>query len=220
MFVEPTCEPNRFLLNSLMPFGYPDTFQAKPIARSKWGNTTPIPPSWHQDEEKKRLFGVELAKNNNGFEAALVVFNDNANDALWASAYWIGDPLVLATKDLYLKNIAVQSKLLDKETFAARLLTMAEEKHPVSQLYYMDAKDRLKAMELYGDTQGFFAKDQPQLQINNNIVNDNSLTVKYIRPEEKEKTNNYEETIDEAETIEIDESLPPLDLKVKLIANS
>lgn len=210
-----------------MPFGQTDHFnaldyslEAKPIARSKWGNTTPIPPAWHQDEEKKRLFGVELAKNSNAFEAALVVFNDNANDALWASAYWIGDPLVLSTKDLYLKNIAVQSKLLDKETFAARLLMIAEEKHPVSQLYYCDAKDRIAALKLYADTMGFLNKEQPQLQINNNIVNDNSLTVKYIRPQEKEKAKDYEETIEEAETIEIDDTLPPLDLKVKLIANS
>lgn len=163
-------------------FKLPDTFEVEPPKpKSAWNIPEPI---IENVDEKKRLFGLHLAKLS-PFKAACEVFKDDTNTALYCSHNWVNDPVVVAAKDKYLEAADTSQALLDKEQFARMLLNMASEKNASNTIHLLDGKDRLKALELYAKVTGLIdTKADPLLT--QNFVH-NSMTIKLVEPEKKEK---------------------------------
>ncbi len=138
-------------------------------------------PAYRSDQGLKRLFGIEWAKNLKPFEAALVVFGDNTNAALWVSWNWITDPVVIAAKDAYNQNTELNEKLLDKDQLAARLLKFAEEKDVSGRFYVLEGKDRLAAYKLFAEIQGFIGKFS--IDASTNSFTNNELKITLVKPD-------------------------------------
>ena len=184
-------------------FTLPDTFEVEPPKpKSAWNIPEPIIDN---ADEKKRLFGIGLAKQT-PFKSACEVFKDDTNTALWVSHNWVNDPIVVAAKDKYLEAADTSQALLDKEQFARMLLNMASEKNASNTIHVLDGKDRLKALELYAKVTGLIdTKADPLLT--QNFVH-NSMTIKLIEPKAKELPQ-----IDNNE-VEIQNNNSPLKLKL------
>lgn len=170
------------------------TFEVEPITPSKpsWGQGAAnawqeiSKPEIENEEEKKKEFGLELARNTGqAFKAACNVFGDDTNKALWASRNWLTDPVVLVSRDLYLEAVQASASLLDKEQFAHKVLKFADEKNQSGTFYLADTKDRLAALKLYAEVQGFVGKAS-DLNIHNNVTL-KSISVRFIEPEVKQQ---------------------------------
>jgi len=166
-----------------MPFGMSDTFEVKPLPTNEnvgWGSVI-SKPEIENEEEKKKLFGIELAKGNIPFDAALLVTNDNAGLALWICNNWTNDPEVIAARDLYINSVGTQSKILDKEQTAVKFLQIADDKR--NGRYTAETKDRLRALELYAKLCGYLN----DTIINNNPSNVvNKISVVLVKPQQQE----------------------------------
>lgn len=189
----------------------PDTFEVQPpLGWGKpvlsWPKPVQAPrPSWADDEARKKLFGIELAKHDTPFQAACAMFEDTSH-ALWASHNWLIDPIVIASKDLY--NEAVNSKLLDKDELAIKLLKFADEKGP-NGFPTIDAKDRLAALKLYAEIQGYIGKVEitPSNTYNDNRV----MKILLVKPD-----NQNQKTI-EHQTEETQSDIQPIG-NIKLVS--
>jgi hypothetical protein len=142
---------------------------------------------YQSDEGLKKLFGIELAKAANAFEAACKLFNETETQkALWVSYHWIADPVVIAARDVYLKTVTDNAKPLDREQLAAKVLALSEEKifsqKHGSYVPTIDAKDRIAALKLYSDILGYTGKVEIDNSITNNTLNE--LTIKLVKPEQ------------------------------------
>jgi len=187
------------------PFGLPDTFEAEPLPQpSGWGISV-SKPEIENELEKKKLFGIELAKDHaNAFEAAIATFGDNTGLALWVSSNWLSDPEVIASRDLYANTVGVKSKLLDKNQTSVELLKIAQDK--VHGRYTAEARDRLKALELYAKLQGFL---NDALINNSNTFVNNELKVVFVKPQSKEESKQIDVT-----PTEIQEPTTPINIKL------
>src|SRR6185436_19933896 len=117
-------------------------------------------PAYQSDENLKKLYGVELAKSTNPFEAAKNTVGEN-DKAVWVSFHWLSDPIVNASKDAYLKTLALAQPPLDREQLAAKLLALADEKILTSHgalVPIIEAKDRIAALKLYSEVLGYTGK--------------------------------------------------------------
>lgn len=202
-----------------MPFGFPDSFEVKPLAlpQSPWLSLPTLiedAPSFQNDGEKKQAFAIEWAKNpGNPFEAACIVFSSDTTSALWASRNWILDPEINARKDHYLKASDDVGKLLDKSELASRLLRFSEEKNIEGTRYVVEAKDRLKALEIYAKMMGYLNE---ATQINSTFNNTNEMKIVFVNPDTIDKPKIIEHEPDnESEEFE-GEILP---LNIKLVGN-
>lgn len=186
-----------------MPFGFPDKFFVQPIVGALI--------FWQNDAEKKRLFGLELSKNKNAFEAACSVFPEDTSKALWASVHWLADPIVIDAKVNGLQKSIALEPLLDKEALCRKLLSFSDDKVTFNgnEVYSAEAKDRLKALELYAKIQGFI--DQPDIN-NNNFIN-NEMVIKFVEPDKKEPEIKIIDNLKE-EKEELDDDSP---IKLKLV---
>ena len=164
--------------------------------------------AWRDDEASKRLFGIELNNHKTPFEAACAVFKTDTNKALWASQNWPTDPIVVGAKSAY--NPVETVKLLDKEGLALKLLTFADEKDPTGRFYISEAKDRLKALELYAKVQGF--TDKVEVSPNANV--NNFIKLLFVKPDNE---NHKEETIIEHINVPTEE-IKPLNVNLKLVS--
>lgn len=174
-----------------------------------------IDTSYQNDENLKKLYGVELAKAPNPFEAAKIVLGEN-DKAVWASFNWLSDPVVLASRDAYLKTLEAAVPPLDREQLAARVLSLAEgekvERNGVV-LPTIEAKDRIAAFKLYSEILGYTGKveiDNSTKTFNTN----NELKIVLVKPEVKKAT-----VIDQAPNIkpEIMNDKTPLPISLKLV---
>lgn len=150
---------------AMPPFGFDDTFECAPVHKepvNAW--TTPIKvaklplPDYANDENLKKQFGIELGKGFNPFEAASVVAEGNAAKALWISTNWLGDPIVIGSKDAYSLTVKEVSKPLDKEQLLAKILEFSDERDTYGRPL-IDAKERLSALNLYAEILGFKGKN-------------------------------------------------------------
>ncbi|HVY53533.1 MAG TPA: hypothetical protein VHA13_03345 [Gammaproteobacteria bacterium] len=181
----------------------PDVFEVeKP--KSAWKAPE---PTIENADEKKHLFGLELAKHP-PFKAACEVFGDDTNTAVWVSQHWLNDPIVVATRDKYLEAANVSQSLLDKEQLARKFLKMAEEKNASNTFYILDGKDRLKALELYAQIMGY--KDSKS-DIPVNFIH-NSMTIKLVEANKEKPA----KIINNSPNEEITNS-NPTGLKLKLV---
>lgn len=172
------------------PWGYPDKpGVAKPKTEvfapangwsAPWDTVakTEKQPDYADDEAKKKLFGVELAKNEKPFDAACNVFEDTSA-CLWIAKHWLTDPIVIASKDAYLKTLEQSEALLDKDEFAAKLLHLAEEKTEGGR-YAIEAKERVNLLKLYADVRGFTQKQQ--IDNSNKTFVNNEMKIVLVKP--------------------------------------
>jgi len=177
-----------------------------------WATQQQPLPAYANDPELKKAFGVELGRTKGSpFDAACKVFKENTGAALWIANHWLTDPLVIAAKDLYEKEVKAQSLLLDKDAFAVLLMETAQEKDPTTQKYRVEAKERVNLLKLYADVRGFIGK----AEINNNFTqNNNEMKVVLVRAEGKPI---IQASNDKSEILNDDKSAVP-DLKIKLVS--
>lgn len=165
----------------------PSVWPAAPVV-SPWAiNTTTEASAYQSDENLKKSFGIELAKAVKPFDAACAVFGNDTNKALWVSANWTHDPVVISSRDVYLKNLELSHIPLDREQLAAKVLKLAEGEHVERngvKLPTIEAKDRIAAFKLYSDILGFTGKVEIDASTNNNVVN-NEITIKLVKAEVK-----------------------------------
>jgi len=160
------------------------------VAASPWVKA-PEPveaPAYQSDENLKRQYGIELAKSSNPFEAACKVCNEETSKALWISFNWLADPVVIASRDIYLKTLELSAAPLDREQLAAKVLKMAEgEKVERNGVFLptIEAKDRIAAFKLYSDILGYTGKVEIDNSTNNNL-NVKEMVVKLVRADNKE----------------------------------
>ncbi len=153
--------------------------------KSPWQIAPPLAPAWQSDENLKKQFGVELAKTSNPIDAAGKV---DAEKALWISFNWVNDPIVIASRDIYLKTLELSSPALDREQLAAKVLALADEKILSPKLGCLvptvEAKDRIAALKLYSDILGYTGK----VEIDNSTktFNHNEMIIKLVKPDIKE----------------------------------
>lgn len=154
---------------------------------SPWtvGKTNPVLQAYQTDNNLKKSYGIELAKSSNPFEAACKLFGEETNKALWASFNWLNDPIVIASRDLYLKTVELSQPILDKQQLAAKVLALADEKILKNGVYVptIEAKDRIAALKLYSDIAGYTGK----VEIDNSTktFQHNEMIIKLVKVEEK-----------------------------------
>lgn len=165
-------------------------FSVEPPSQA-WGTfTAPVPtppqvlPAFHNDEEKKKAFGIALARIgsndlNSAFKAGCEVFNEQTGPALWAANHWANDPIVCAARDLYAQQVKTVQKLLDKEELAAKFLYIAEEKieRNGQKFYVNEAKDRIAALKVYAEIAGYAGKINVDASTNNFVNNEMKVTL-------------------------------------------
>lgn len=138
---------------------------------SPWTTQQQTKPKYADDEQLKKLFGVEWAKCEKPFEAACKVFEIDTSAALWIASNWLTDPVVIAAKDVYLKEVNAKSALLDKDEFAAMLMQTAKEGK-------LEDKELINILKLYADVRGFLNKDTNTI---NNFNNNEGLKVVFVK---------------------------------------
>ena len=158
-------------------FNLPEVFEVAPLLVPA---TTSIPEIQNL-EEKKKKFGVELAKTE-PFKAACEVFEDT-KIALWAIANLQNDPIVIASKDQYLKTVNNSAALIDKDELAIKVLKFAEEQNASKTFYLVDAKDRLAAYKLYAELRGYL--NNKDVGNTNYFINNNGMTITLVEPEQQ-----------------------------------
>ena len=148
-------------------------------APSPWGTPPVAPKPFENDEALKKQFGVEWAKCDKPFDAACRVFETDTSAASWIASKWLTDPVVLASKDVYLKQVKAETLLLDKDAFAAKLMELSEQS--VNGRYILTGKERIEALKLYADVRGFLSKDNNTF---NNFNNNEGLKVVFVKAAE------------------------------------
>ncbi len=146
-------------------------------------------PAYQSDENLKKQFGIELAKSTNPFEAGCKVFGEETNKALWASAYWINDAIVIASRDIYLKTVSLNTPILDKEQLAAKVLILAEGEKILKNgvlVPTIEAKDRYNFFKLYSEIAGYTGKVEIDNSKTFNAINE--MTIKLVKAEDKKPT--------------------------------
>lgn len=143
--------------------------------------------SWKDNAELKQQFGVELAKNHpNPFIAACQVFGKESQKALFASINWLTDEIVLEAKQNYIDVVSAPKKILDREQLSFKLLDFADQKviFNGNEIFAAEAKDRLAALKLFAEIQGYINN---KTEINNTINNrPNFMEIKFVEPDKKE----------------------------------
>jgi len=202
--------PKREAKDIFAPVGGWDSV-VPPVA--PWAATVSPPKPYQSDENLKKQFGVEWAKCDKPFEAACKIFETDTSAAAWIASYWLTDPVVLAAKDVYLKEVKAQTLLLDKDAFAAMLMETALEKHPEKRTYALEAKERVNILKLYADVRGFLAKDT---NIQNNFNNNEGLKVVFVKAAEQAPVKIIDQVPNDKSEMTNDYPSP---LKIKLVGS-
>ena len=152
------------------------------IQQAPQASAQPTLEAYQTDEALKKRYGIELAKSSNPFEAACKLFSEEeTNKALWISFHWLVDPVVVASRDIYLKTLELNTPPLDRNQLAAKVLALADEKILKNGVYVptIEAKDRVAALKLYSEIQGFTGK----VEIDNSVTNNthNEMTIKLVK---------------------------------------
>lgn len=173
------------------------------------------PPAYQLDEELKKRYGVELAKSSTPFEAGCKIFGEETNKALWVSFNWINDPIVVASRDIYLKTIELSQPALDREQLAAKVLALAEGEKIFKNGVMtptIESKDRIAAYKLYSDILGYTGKVEIDQSTKN--FTHNELTIKLVKAEEKKPVVINNAPNDKSEMTNVEQS----PIKLKLVA--
>lgn len=147
----------------------------------------PQTQAYQSDENLKKLYGIELAKTENPFDAACKLFpeENDTSKALWVSFNWLTDAIVIGSRDAYLKTLELSQPALDREQLAAKVLALAEgEKVLINgkKVPTIEAKDRISAFKLYSEILGYTGK----VEIDNSTktFNHNEMVIKLVKAED------------------------------------
>ena len=118
----------------------------------------------------KKLFAESLMRHpKDPFKAALEVFPDNTQKALWAANYWPNDAEVISFKNRIKESSDEFSFLPSKAELAHDIwMRMHGEGYVAGKVISIGADDYAKLAKLYADVRGFIEK--PQTTINTNVV--------------------------------------------------
>jgi hypothetical protein len=119
---------------------------------------------------------VLLASHKDGFKAGMELFKEELPKALWASIHWKNDPIVLGSRDAYLKTLKKLDKPLDKNELLYEVLASARNA--------IEDKDRVQFFKLYSEIAGFTGKVAIDASTNFN-TNNNLMTIKLVKPENR-----------------------------------
>ena len=157
---------------------------------SPWSIAAPVAepkpaPEYQNDENLKKDYGIELAKSTNHLDAAFKIAGDDTSKAMWMSFHWPHDPIVIASRDIYLKTLEISKPVLDREQLAAKALAIADEKVLKNGVFVpsIEAKDRLAAIRLYSDIVGYTGK--VEIDNSNNKTTIKEMVVKLVKAEDK-----------------------------------
>lgn len=142
-----------------MEWPKPTVFDARNT--SPWVMQEPVRdfrPDFADNEELKKAFGIALGQGLDTFNAGMKVFEEAVPKALWVSINWKNDPIVIAAKDVYLKEQKKAQKPLDKEELLEEVLDSAK-KAP-------DFKDKATLFKLYSDIAGYTGVKVPEVPAN------------------------------------------------------
>jgi hypothetical protein len=161
------------------------------ITKAPWVKEIAKPvPEYQTDEKLKQAFGIELAKTTNPLDAACKITDNDQSKALWISFNWLNDPVVVASRDIYLKTLELSTPPLDKEQLAAKVLALADEKilsHKLGCLVPVaETKDRIAALKLYSEILGFTGK--VEIDNSSKTFTHNEMTIKLVKAEERKPT--------------------------------
>ena len=141
------------------PFGFDDIFECDPVPKepiNPWSapiKIAAIPlPDYADDENLKKRFGIELGKGLKPFEAASTLTEGNAAKALWISSNWLGDPIVIGSKDAYALTVKEVAKPLETEQLLAKRLEFADEREQHGR-----PLARQRSLLINGGNKGVFA---------------------------------------------------------------
>lgn len=181
-------------------------------------NATPqeAAPAYQSDENLKKQFGIELAKSTSPFEAGCKVFGEETNKALWVSFNWLTDPIVVASRDIYLKTVELAQAPLDKDQLAAKVLQLAEgekvERNGI-KLPTIEAKDRIAAYKLYSEILGYTGKVEIDASTKN--FTHNEMIIKLVKAEDKKTV-----VIDQVPKSELKNEIHNSPITLKLVGNA
>jgi hypothetical protein len=176
----------------------------------------PLPvPEWQLDENLKKSFGIELAKSNS-FDAVRKLAGDDASKAQWMHTNWLCDPVVVASRDAYLKTLELSSTPLDKEQLAAKVLALADEKvlnlKTGQQVPLNEAKDRIAAFKLYSEIMGYTGK--VEIDASTKTITHNEMIIKLVKAETKAPVTINNPMSNPNPNTKISESPSPITLKL------
>lgn len=152
---------------------------------------------WKSDENKKKEFGIAIAKGIAPFAAASAIL-DETSSALWVSQNWLTDPVVIAARDSYLNTRKSQEKILDKDALCVKLLEFVDEKDTNGRFLINEGKDRLQALRLYAEIKGFIGK--VDINASTNYTN-NLMKIVLVKPENQEKPTLIDNDLEQAEIV-------------------
>ncbi len=187
-----------------MQWPKPTIFDAENTA--PWVLQTPVElpkPDFADNEELKKAYGISLGQGLDTFKAGMLVFEDAVAKALWVSTNWKNDPLVIATRDAYIREQKKASKPLDKEELLEEVLTAAQ--------IAPEFKDKASLFKLYSEIAGYTGKVAEQLPASN-TTNNNYTKIVLVGGSQQRDSNSPEKIINANPKSEISNNLPKLKL--------
>jgi hypothetical protein len=157
------------------PWGYPDAFEVSPW-QAPAKPVEPLRPDFADDEALKTAFGIALGQGLDSFNAGASLFKTGeVAKALWVSVNWIKDPIVIGSRDSYLRTLKKQEKPLDKEELLAEVLSSARDA--------IEDKDRVAFFKLYSEIAGFTGP-KVNVDASTNFNTNNFATIKLVKGED------------------------------------
>jgi len=159
-------------------------FEPEPIFDARQVNPWQMPveptsipkPDFADNEQLKQAYGIALGKGLEPFPAELEIFPDQTPKALWMRVHWVNDPIVIGSRDGYIKALKKQEKPLDKEELLAEVLLTARKA--------CEDKDKASLLKLYAEIAGFTGKQAET--INNNNFSNNTMKITFVKPDAKD----------------------------------
>src|SRR5882762_1124065 len=195
-----------------------DTFDARKVPPQQsptWGQPIVSAPPWKpdfaDDESIKQAFGVLLASHKDGFKAGMELFKEELPKALWASIHWKNDPIVLGSRDAYLKTLKKLDKPLDKNELLYEVLASARNA--------IEDKDRVQFFKLYSEIAGFTGKVAIDASQTFN-TNNNLMTIKLVKPENNKSMSGSPILDNRPESKIVNENAELSSIKLKLVGGT
>lgn len=122
-----------------------------------------------KEHEEKAAYAALLLKERDPFKAALQLFPDNTNRALWVANHWPNDDEVKA-EQTRLSNEEGDSFLLSKREFLQDIeQRMRGTVYPNGAVIPPTPEEYAKLAKLYADVRGFIEKPQTNVNVTTNI---------------------------------------------------
>jgi hypothetical protein len=159
-------------------------------------------PDFADNEELKKAFGIALGQGLDVFNAGMNVFEQAVPKALWVSINWKNDPIVIAARDAYLKELKKAQKPLDREELLEEVLESAK--------IAPDFKDKATLFKLYSEIAGYIGIKAPELPVNQTNNTNNYTKIILVGGSQRETTS--PEIINSNTKSEIPNKIPQLKL--------